>query len=84
MSPGPLEHTCSDLNSLSVPSVVTTLALTLVYINPMAINNEEALRPIRLLESRNQESGIVLKTLLNSCFASQETCFPPLKSRSSE
>ena len=26
--------------------------------------NEEALRPIRLLESRNQESGIVLKTFL--------------------
>ena len=47
---------------------------------------EEALRPIRLLESRNQESGIVLKTFLNSCFASQtqETCFPPSKARSLE
>ena len=46
--------------------------------------SEEALRPIRLLESRNQESGIVLKTFLNSCFASQETCFPPLIARSLE
>ena len=47
-------------------------------------SNEEALRPIRLLESRNQESGIVLKTFLNSCLASRKTCFPPLKARSSE
>ena len=45
---------------------------------------EKALPPNRLLESRNQESGIVLKTFLNSCLASQETCFPPLKSWSSE